>query len=170
MRFKKVLLVNPSHDVEWPGLTPPIGLGYLSEALKDNGIDHDVLDMNLGYGFKHLRKKLDNFQPDLVGMSMITRNYRGFYRTLEEIRQYNSQIKIVAGGPHVTINKEKVLQECPAINYGITREGEITLVELCQDKMAEENIKGLLYRKNTDIAYTGDREFISDLDGISWPR
>jgi anaerobic magnesium-protoporphyrin IX monomethyl ester cyclase len=161
MRFNRVLLVHPSHDVEWPGLTPPIGLGYLSEALKNNQIEYDVLDMNLGYSFKRLRKKLDNFQPDLVGMSMITRDYRGYYSTLEEIKQYSSKIKIVAGGPHVTIFKEKVLQECQAIDYGITREGEIALVELCRDEIAE---------KNGDIVYAGDREFISDLDTVLWPR
>ncbi len=170
MRFQRVLLVNPSHHVEWPGLTPPIGLGYLAEALKDSGIKHDVLDMNLGYSFKHLRKKLNDFQPDLVGMTMITRDYREFYHTLEEIKQYNSQIKIVAGGPHVTIRKEKVLEECPAIDYGITREGEIALIELCQDEITEQDVKGLLYRNNGDIAYTGDREFISDLNRVSWPR
>jgi anaerobic magnesium-protoporphyrin IX monomethyl ester cyclase len=170
MRFNRVLLVHPSQDVEWPGLTPPIGLGYLAEALKDSGIEYDVLDMNLGYSSKHLRKKLDNFQPNLVGMSMITRDYRGFYSTLEEIKRYNNKIKIVAGGPHVTIFKEKVLQECQAVDYGITREGEIALVELCQGEIAEEDIKGLLYRKNSDIVYAGDREFISDLDMVSWPR
>lgn len=170
MRFKKVLLVNPSHRVEWPGLTPPIGPGYLTEALKNNNIEYDVLDMNLGYGFKHLRRKLNDFQPDLVGMGMITRDYRRFYSTLEEAKKHNDRIKIVAGGPHVTIFKGQVLQECPAIDYGITREGEIALVELCQDEITEGNIKGLLYRDNGDIAYSGDREFISDLDGISWPR
>jgi len=170
MRFNKVLLVNPSHRVEWPGLTPPIGLGYLAETLKDNHIEYDVLDMNLGYSVKHLRKKLDHFRPDLVGMSMITRDYRGFYRTLDEIKEYNSNINIVVGGPHVTIFKEQVLQECQAIDYGIAREGEIALVELCKDEVAEENTKGLLYRDNGGIVYTGDREFISDLDGVSWPR
>ncbi|UCB42528.1 MAG: radical SAM protein [Dehalococcoidales bacterium] len=170
MRFQKVLLVNPAHHVEWPGLTPPIGPGYLTETLKCSGIEYDVLDMNLGYGVKQLRQKLNHFQPDLVGMGMITRDYRRFYSTLEEIKQHNSKIKIVAGGPHVTIFKEQVLQECQAIDYGITREGERALVELCQDEIAEENVKGLLYRENGDIIYAGDREFITDLDGVPWPR
>jgi anaerobic magnesium-protoporphyrin IX monomethyl ester cyclase len=170
MRFSRVLLVNPSHDVEWPGLTPPIGLGYLAETLKNNGIEYDILDMNLGYGIKHLLRKLDSFQPDLVGMSMITRDYRRFYSTLERAKQYNSGISIVAGGPHVTIFKEQVLQECPAIDYGITREGEVSLVELCQDEVSLGEIKGLLYRNCSAIAYNGDREFITNLEEVPWPR
>jgi anaerobic magnesium-protoporphyrin IX monomethyl ester cyclase len=170
MRFQRVLLVNPAHDVEWPGLTPPIGQGYLAETLQNNGIEYDVLDMNLGYGWKYLSRKLKHFQPDLVGMGMITRDYRGFYSILEEIKKQHSSIKIVAGGPHVTIFKEQVLQECGAVDYGVAREGETALVELCQDEVPEGEIKGLLYRNNGDIIYTGDREFIGDLDQVPWPR
>ena len=170
MRFNRVLLVYPPQDVEWPGLTPPMGPGYLAETLQKQGIEYDVLDMNLGYGIRHLLKKIEHFRPDLVGMSMITRNYRGFYRILERIKLHDNQIKIVSGGPHVTIFKEQALRECPAIDYGVTREGEATLVELCRGEVAEDSIKGLLYRKNGDICYTGDREFTADLDRLPWPR
>jgi anaerobic magnesium-protoporphyrin IX monomethyl ester cyclase len=170
MKFNRVLLIYPSHDVEWPGLTAPIGLGYLAEMLRDKGIEYDILDMNLGYGLKHLIRKVNHFKPDLIGMSMITRNYRAFYSTLESIKQHNNRLKIVVGGPHVTIFKDQVLKECQAVDFGITREGEKPLVELCQDKLAEENIMGLLFRKNGEIYYTGDREFISDLDQIPWPK
>ncbi len=170
MRFNRVLLVYPSHNVEWPGLTAPIGLGYLAQTLRDVGIEYDILDMNLGYGLKQLRRKLNYFQPDLVGISMITRDFRGFYSTLERIKQHNSRIKIVVGGPHVTVFKEQVLQECHDIDYGIVREGEKAIVELCRDEVAMEKIKGLLYRDNGDIVYAGDREFITDLDKVPWPR
>src|SRR4030042_3779992 len=131
MRFNRVLLVYPPQDVEWPGLTPPMGPGYLAETLQKQGIEYDVLDMNLGYGIRHLLKKIEHFRPDLVGMSMITRNYRGFYRILERIKLHANQIKIVSGGPHVTIFKEQALRECPAIDYVVPAEGEPPLVELC---------------------------------------
>ncbi|HEY97636.1 MAG TPA: radical SAM protein [Dehalococcoidia bacterium] len=170
MRFERVLLVNPSQDVEWPGLTPPIGLGYLAETLGSHNIEYDVFDMNLGYGLKKLLRKIDSFKPDLVGMSMITRYYRAFYKILEEVKKHDNTVKIICGGPHVTIFKEQVLQECPVIDFGVTREGEVALVELCRGEVPQENIKGLLYRSNGDIRYTGDREFATDLDKIPWPR
>jgi len=170
MRFNRVLLINPSQKVEWPGLTPPIGLGYLAETLGNNNIEYDVIDMNLDYGIKKLLQKMASFQPDLVGMSMITRYYRDFYKILEEVKKYDSAVKIVCGGPHVTIFKEQVLQECSAIDYGITREGEAALVELCHSDVPEENIRGLLYRDSGNILYSGDREFATDLNQIPWPR
>ena len=170
MRFSRVLLVHPRHKVEWPGLTPPLGLGYLAESLDAHGIDHRVLDMNLGYGLKHLLRAVDDYQPDLLGMSMITRDYRGFYRTLEAVRRHSGRLKIVAGGPHVTIFGEQVLRECAAIDYGVTREGERALVELCEGKGVEEDIKGLMFRRNGRIGYAGDRPFVTDLTGVPWPR
>ena len=57
MKYKTVLLVNPPSRGEWKGIRPHIGLGYIAESLKQNGIGIDVLDMNLGYKFKHLQKK-----------------------------------------------------------------------------------------------------------------
>lgn len=151
-------------------MTPPIGLGYLAESLREHHIDYDVLDMNLGYGMRHLRRKLEQFQPDLLGMSMITRNYRGFYSTLEKIKEYSPSLKIVAGGPHVTVFRNNVLEECQAIDYGITREGEQALVELCRGETEYPSTEGLLYREDGQVLYAGDREFATDLDSIPWPR
>ena len=170
MKYSRVLLVNPSQDVEWPGLTPPLGLGYLAQSLQEHGIEYDIFDMNLGYTWKHLKQKIDAFRPELLGMSMITRNYRGFYSLLKKVKDYAPSISIVAGGAHVTIFKEKVLQECESIDYGITREGEIALVELCRKNIPVEQVQGLLYRDNGDIKYVGDRPFFKDLDSVSWPR
>lgn len=170
MKFERVLLVNPWLHVKWPGLTPTIGQGYLAQTLQKNNIDYDILDMSLGYHFRHLRKKLDEFQPDLVGLSLITMDYRRLYNMLQEVKDYRPEAKIIVGGPHVTIFNRKVLEECPAIDYGVTREGESTLVELCQGELPEQQIMGLIYREDGHIVYTGDREFAMDLDKIPWPR
>jgi len=170
MTFQKVLLVNPLFDVEWKGVTPPIGQGYLAETLQSRGIDYDVFDMNLGYGFKQLCHRIDEFEPDLVGVGMITRNYHEFYHLVGDIKRNYSRVKTIAGGPHVTIMKEQVLKECPALDYGVVHEGEETLVELCKGEKATPEIKGLLYRSGEEIAYTGDRDYIRDLDQIPWPR
>ena len=165
-----MLLVNPAHHAEWRGVTPHIGQAYLAQTLLENGIEYDILDMNLGYSSKHLRRKINDFQPDLIGMSLISLEYKRLYNLLSEIRTLDGEAKIVVGGPHVTIMREKVLKECAAIDYGVVFEGEGTLTELCQGKLAENHIKGLVFRNGDGIVYTGDREFVSDLDQIPWPR
>ncbi len=103
-------------------------------------------------------------------MSLISFEYKRFYSLLSEIKRLYPNIKIIVGGPHVTIMREQVLREYPAIDYGVVYEGETTLTELCQEEKDEEKIKGLLFRNDQDIIYAGDREFAQDLDQIPWPR
>ena len=59
MRYNKVLLVNPPSCGEWKGIRPHIGQGYIAETLAQEGIEYDVLDMNLGYKFRHLQRKIE---------------------------------------------------------------------------------------------------------------
>jgi radical SAM superfamily enzyme YgiQ (UPF0313 family) len=169
MRFERVLLVHPSSCGEWRGVTPHIGQAYLAQTLLENGIQYDVMDMSLGYEFKHLARKVKDFRPDLIGMSLISLEYKRLYSLLSEIKELDGKAKIVVGGPHVTIMKELVLRDCAAIDYGVTFEGEGTLAELCQG-LAQDEIKGLIFRDGDDVVCNGDREFVSDLDRIPWPR
>jgi radical SAM superfamily enzyme YgiQ (UPF0313 family) len=170
MRFERVLLVTPPSHGEWRAITPHIGQAYLAQTLLESGIEYDVLDMNLGYGLKDLQQKIKDFRPDLIGMSLISLEYRKFYDLLSSVKQANGTAKVVVGGPHVTIMRERVLKDCPAIDYGVVFEGEGTLRELCQGKLPENEIKGLMFRHGDDIIYNGDREFELNLDNIPWPR
>ena len=36
---------------------PHVGLGYLSQALLDNGLDHDFIDMNIGITYAQFKKE-----------------------------------------------------------------------------------------------------------------
>jgi radical SAM superfamily enzyme YgiQ (UPF0313 family) len=93
-----------------------------------------------------------------------------FYSILTELKNLFPNIKIIVGGPHVTILREQVLDECAAIDFGVVYEGEATLTELCQGDLAFEKIKGLIFRENGSIVYSADREFAQNLDDIPWPR
>jgi len=170
MRFDRVLFVNPRYHAEWRGLTPHIGQAYLAQTLFENGIEYDVMDMNLGYGFKHLKQKIEDFRPDLIGMSLISLEHKKYYSMLMEIKRLYGRVKIVVGGPHVTIARDRVLKDCAALDYGVVFEGEKTLLELCQSSGPERGIKGLILREGAEVVYTGDREFVSELDRLPWPQ
>jgi len=169
MSFERVLLVNPPSRGEWRGIRPHIGLGYIAQTLAEEGIEYDVLDMNFGYKLKHLQKKIDTFKPDLIGMTLLTLEYKKFYELLASIKEKNQKVKIAVGGPHMTIMREQVLKDCSAIDYGVVYEGEETLVELCQG-VSKDSIKGLMFRQDGEIIYNGDREFVKNLDELPWPR
>ncbi len=171
MRYKRVLLLNAAYEDNYFDLQPELtcGLGYIAETLKAEGIEYDVLDMDLGHSFEDLAKKVRSFDPELIGISLISMRYKKNYETIREIKRKFPSINLIAGGPHLSTLKEEVLEECKEIDLGVVREGELTMVELCQGKDLEE-IRGLLWRKNGEIIYSGDRQFLSDLDSIPFPK
>jgi len=170
MSFNRVLLLFPEYKGTQFGAThPPAGLGYISEALCQNHIEHRVVDMRLDPGIGNLQSAIRRFGPDLVGASMMTLLHRDSYRLLEQIKQASPGVSIAAGGPHVSTFREKALEQCPAIDFGIAREGEGAIVELCRGRPPAE-IAGLYYRSNDGVAYTGDRPFKIELDAVAYPR
>ncbi len=170
MRFGKVLLVSPPSLSRYGGLRVPAGIGYIAQALHDNSIEYDYVDMRIGYSWRHLKKKVLAFEPDLVGFSMITLGYKKAYQIISDVKRLSPNSKVVAGGHHVTILKEKVLQECQDIDFGVVSDGEQTILELCRDTLSYEDIKGLIYRKGRDVLFTGERPPVKNLDEIAFPR
>lgn len=170
IRYKKVLLLNGSYEDTYFDLQPeiPPGLGYLAEALKEKGIEYDIIDMDLKYQSKNLFPKIRSFQPELIGISLMSIGYKKNYELIKNIKRNFPSIDIVVGGPHISTIKKEVMEECKEIDFGILREGELTIIELCMGKNIEE-IKGLMYRKNGEIIYNGDRKFVDHLDSLKFP-
>jgi len=171
MDYKRVLLINPSFPKEGGELLrPSAGLGYLAEAISSRGIAYDVIDLNLGYRFRHLIKKIETFQPDLIGVTVLSLGYKKVYAMLGQLKSLYPHLLIVVGGPHVSLLKEKVLQDCSAIDVGVVFEGEKTLIEICLGQKPLSEIPGLLYRAEQAIVYTGPRENADSLDELPFPR
>jgi len=173
LRFKKLLLIYPfypgSHYRGGRNFFPPIGLGILGEMLRQCGADYTVVDLGLGYDMPYLLERIEDFSPDAVAISMMTYKYTHLYSVLDQIKDANPDVKIIAGGPHLTAWKARVLEQCPSIDFGVSREGEFTLQELCRGEQLP-SIKGLVYRKDGQIVFNGERELIADLDSIPFPQ
>lgn len=126
--------------------------------------------MGLGNSLSELMDRIRNYRPELIGISMMTFGYRHCFDLIIDIKRTFPHLSIAAGGPFVSTLRERVLQDCAGFDYGITLEGEHTIVELCAGDLHISRIKGLLYKDITgEIAYTGDREFIDDLDANGFP-
>jgi len=169
---KKALLVFPKNKLDKiPPLYPPLGIGYISEALTAAGVAHDVLDMRLGHSFHDLEKKINEFRPDVIGMTMMTFSYLENYEFLRKIKRLFPRITVVVGGAHVSAIREKILDECDAIDYAAYQEGEETFAELCTQPDAS-TVKGLFYRDQTSgaIAFTGMRPINPDFNALPFPR
>jgi len=170
MSYQRVLLIKPSYKGSYYGaFHPPVGIGYIAETLASHEIEYDVMDMSLRHSLKGLLKKVRDFRPDLVGVTMMSFMYEETYRLIRRVKETRPQVKVVIGGAHASTYREQILEKVPEIDYVITLEGEETMQELCSG-MNVINIRGLAHRVNGRGVYNGDRRFIQDLDRVPFPR
>lgn len=170
-RFNKILFIYPcfkGHRYD-RSVVPPVGIGYVAETLHQNGMDYKVLDVGLGYERADILQWITRYEPDIIGISMMTFGYKKVYELLKFIRSNFRNIPLVVGGPHISAFKNNVLQECDAIDFGICFEGEAPMLELCLGDPIEK-IPGLLYRKGETVIVNEARPFRKDLDQVPVPR
>ena len=124
---------------------------------------------------KEIPGTVRNFNPDLIGITAWTTFAASAFRVAAICKEWNRDVSVVMGGPHISIKYDEVMKICPDVDFLIRGEGEKTFVELAKaleskDKAkALKNINGILYRQNREIVHNPDREFIQDLDAIPLP-
>ena len=168
--FNKVLLIQPPSSSYLGALRLPTGLGYLSQALLENQIDHRIIDLRLRRNLSTLQSEIKSFQPDLIGLSIVSLGYKRTYELIRHIHEYYPRASFIVGGAHVFAWKESVLEECREIDFGVIQEGEQVIVELCKGKISPNNIPGLLYWDNGTVFSGTEPKLITDLDSVSFPR
>jgi len=171
MVYKNVLLISPrffkgKHQLSFH---PLAGLGYVAESLLNAGFNVEAFDINLQYSYKDLENKLSAVCPDIIGFMVMTFGHKEVYKTISRIKKAYPKIKVVVGGPHISTLREKVLQVCAEIDYGIILEGDLSMVALCKGEDLN-NIQGFMYRKGDEIITNGCDKFITDLDALSFPK
>jgi len=168
--FKRVFLIAPPSSSYLGAVRPPAGLGYLAQSLHEGGIECAVEDMRVHGRLSALRRRILAFQPDLIGVSLVSSEYKRSYKLIRDIKESYPQIPIIVGGPHVSVLGKAVLEECPDIDFGIVHDGERPIVQLCHGEVPYEEIPGLLYRRNGEVLSGPSPELVMDLDSISFPR
>ena len=168
----RVLLINPFYPIsETP--SPPLGLAYLAAALEEAGVEVRVLDLVVTpYHAEMLAKLLDDFRPELVGLTAVTMTVDHAMAVVEDVKRHGPRTLTVMGGPHVTFSAPETLTACPSLDVAVLGEGEQTIVELGRAAAAGsgfETVAGIAYRAGGAIRFTPPRAFIADLDSLPPP-
>lgn len=177
----KIVLVNPfitsaeryGRDIgAIGGHQAPLGLCYLAAYLEKSGFEVSLVDAEAGrLGNDLSLKKILEFKPDAVGITSTTVAFRGARDLAYAIKASAPHVPVIIGGSHVTANPLKALSfEC--FDYGVMREGEVTLVELMkalERSSPVESIEGIVYRKGGEVIVGPARPYIKDLDGLPFP-
>lgn len=150
--------------------TVNLGLAYMAACLERRGHDVAVHDCNL---------EPDSLLPDklrdaeLVCFYTITAAFKASVSLAETIKtRWNSDCKIILGGPHPTARPKDVLQS-PFVDYAAIGEGELLVCDLIENltnPAARDKLPGLVYRGDDGtITNNGKAVFPPNLDELPFP-
>lgn len=104
-------------------------------SYEEKGVSYKQSDMN-----EDLRTKVNDFQPDLIGITLVEDTLELGLSLLEAVKDYPAPV--IAGGVYVTFSPEEVLSH-PRVDMVCVGEGEEALVELCARLSAGEDYTGV---------------------------
>ncbi len=166
-----VLLIYPPYS--YPRKGPPLGLAYIASVLEKDGYSVKMVDMSpLDMGLSDLGQELMRIKPHIVGISFMTNQYEEAIEVSKIVKNINSKIPVIVGGPHATALPGETL-ESGSVDFVVIGEGEETMRQLVSELLRGANdfelVAGIAYKKNSKLLVTERREFIQDLDSIPFP-
>jgi len=170
MKWKKILLLVANFSTSgydfYDSAFPPLALEYIAAYVEDLAeviiVDSKAANLNL----LQVKKKIEKFKPDLVGLSVPVTSAIELVLTHARIAKLYGATTVI-GGWHPTLAVEQTLSS-PWIDILVRGEGEITFRELIE-KGSPENVDGLSYKKNGKIINNPDRPFLKNLDELKLP-
>ncbi len=172
----KVTLVNPPYPPSAHAHPPfiPLGLAYLGAIAERNGHQVTVIDCQAErLSYDNFRSRISQIPSDVIGVTSTTLLYNSAKQILTIAKETHPNAITMIGGSHVSFWDENALNECPAIDLIVRREGEVTFSELLQRIEAKKNfndVLGITFRgEEGKIVRNEDRPFIHDLDSLPSP-
>jgi len=186
--FRPPITLYPSDKLY---IRTPLGLCYVAAYLEQLGHLVKIVDCVVS-GWRHPRKiskyseefiyigprdnelirEVENFQPDVVGISCIASMYDDSLHHLSGlVKKVDKGIKVLAGGPHPSALVREILSNTN-IDYVVIGEGEQTTGELLrrlENGIPISNIDGFAFRNGKELVVNPRRNFIEDLDSLPFP-
>ncbi len=150
---------------------PPLGLLYIGASLEQNGHNVELLDY---FGENISKEKLKNslISSDAVGMSVYTYDYKSAINVSRLIKEIDTEIPLIIGGPHCSFVKKKSLEDIPFADISVMGEGENVILDIAKSLQGEKdlaNVNGIYYKENKSIKQGKPLKVIQNLDDIPFP-
>jgi len=161
-----------SQSTQMHEVYPPLGLLYIAAALQQNGIDVRLIEARaMGLSHDEVIEQIKNENPDFVGITAITARIDAALYLSTKIKQFNPDIKVILGGPHVHFEHRSVINE-PSVDFCVRGEGEITALELIKTASSGGNlrdVRGITFKEDNEAIVNPDRPFVQNLDTFLFP-
>ena len=155
------------------------GLCQYVKAQNISNLEIDFKEVTINQPFGDILRELAVCEPDAVLFSTYIWNVELTCKIIADLKKVIPGVVIGGGGPEFGYGAKKYLSAFSDLDFIMKGEGERTLTDVCKmmadGSFAEraatgislnkkiEDVKGLYYRRNGEIFYTGDRDLICDL-------
>lgn len=169
----KILLIKSSVNFYPFTITYPLGLMYISSALKrDGGHDVKILDARLKrLSPAEIASAALEYKPDVVGISAMHADFQHCRDSSEAIKRVLPDAPIVLGGPFPSADPASALED-KNIAYAVIGEGEATFTELVE-KLGNgkdcDGVQGIAFMQDGGMRTTPTRDYINPLDSLPFP-
>ncbi|GAP38258.1 B12-binding domain-containing radical SAM protein [Piscinibacter sakaiensis] len=117
-------------DTESAWAVASLGPAFLAATLRAQGHGAGFFRVTTAVGLDEVRAAVAREQPDLIGVSVTTRQWLRARDLLAGLREH-VDVPVILGGLHATFSPEEVLRH-PGIDYVCLGEGEAALLELVE--------------------------------------
>ena len=142
---------------------PPINLALLAAICEQNGHEAVILDAEVNdWDEDKLVNLALETKADIFGLTCYSPFFHLNTSLAQKIKETGSKVPRIVGGPHITIMKEKILQEHPEFDYLFTGESEETLpkfLNIYQEGLDLSRMDGIIFRKDGGI-HVGKPEWV----------
>jgi anaerobic magnesium-protoporphyrin IX monomethyl ester cyclase len=187
----KILLINPPQTF-FPGSDPPaanlpLGLLYIAAVLDEAGYKTEILDAfmtdspfrkigdmtEVGMPYEKIKEEIGRRKPDIVGIANpFTSQVEHAVRVADIVKEVDSSILTVVGGPHVTVVPTEFLEEAKNVDIVAIGEGEYTILDIVrffEGKKKIDDIEGIAHRMEGKVVLNSPRPFNENLDELPYP-
>jgi anaerobic magnesium-protoporphyrin IX monomethyl ester cyclase len=187
----KILLINPPQTFfpgsDIPAANIPLGLSYVAAVLDKAGYKTKILDAfmtdlpfrkkneitEVGLPYKKIKEEIQRIKPEIVGIgNPFTSQVNHATKVADIVKEIDSSILTVVGGPHFTVVQIDFLEEAKNVDIVVIGEGEYTMLDIVkfvEGKKKIKDIQGIAFRMGNKSVMNSSRPFNENLDDLPYP-
>ncbi|MEA5096435.1 MAG: DUF4080 domain-containing protein [Sedimentibacter saalensis] len=150
-----------------------LAVRYLKKFCKDDDFNIEIKEFTINQKQEYIIGEILSANADLICFSCYIWNIEYIKEISYIIKEAKNDLDILWGGPEVSFEVKKLMEEETYVDYVVFGEGEITFREFLKQYHSENpdysSVNGLVFRKEKSIIINEERNLILNLDELSYP-